>query len=52
MYCPPVLILPEAEVNITVTETCAKVLEKSYEAWEYDGPGETSWDAIVWGCEG
>lgn len=33
MDCPPVLlILQEAEVNITVTETCAKGLEKSYEA--------------------
>lgn len=33
MDCPPVLlILQEAEVNITVMETCAKGLEKSYEA--------------------
>lgn len=53
MNClPVVLILQEAEVNITVMETCAKGLEKFYEAWEYEGPGESSWDAIVWGCEG
>lgn len=33
MNCLPVVLsLQEAEVNITVTETCAKNLEKFYEA--------------------